>query len=166
MTAPINVGDRFRFTGRFLRSTGQMTGSAGMSTWMRIQHDCGLCKRGEHIAGDEFNEFGDPRHFALANVYRVGSLDVRNVDVVEHGARPHGRGAARLAAGGARGGAAVSNEWSVGDVVEVRTCGGGWVVAETLIVDGDRVWCRDDLGYQWWVHTEDVRAVTSARPAV
>ena len=110
MGSPINIGDRFKLTGRFLRSTGQMTGSAGLDTWDRTECLCGMCASGRFVASNErmscdtcdstgqvraelvhatCNEpcpdcEGIMRHFNVANVYKVGSLDVRNVDVNPH----------------------------------------------------------------------------------
>lgn len=89
MASKINVGDRFRLTGKFLRSTGQTRGSAGLSVWTRVACSCLMCARGEWIASNEAGsaevypdlppEEIPPRHFAIANVCRVGTVDARNV---------------------------------------------------------------------------------------
>lgn len=81
--AAIRVGDKFKLTGKFLKFTGQQTGSAGQSKWTAVECGCGLCKLGDFVAGDERRDDALPdespwRHFNRANVYRVGTLDVRN----------------------------------------------------------------------------------------
>ena len=65
-------GTRVRLTGKFLRNTGQHTGSEGQSRWTVTGCACGLCKNGRHVATDEpgyyFSEDGLMRHFDYTNL--------------------------------------------------------------------------------------------------
>lgn len=88
------VGTRIRLTGKFLRSTGQMTGGEGQSIWVVRECTCGLCKRDfvctdqERTPGElallyspnELREFPHLRwrHINLNNVCAVGEITVRN----------------------------------------------------------------------------------------
>jgi hypothetical protein len=62
-------GTRVRLTGKYLRNTGQYTGSEGQSRWIVQACDCSLCKGGAHVATDEPGIYeGTQRHIALANL--------------------------------------------------------------------------------------------------
>lgn len=84
MAAPINVGDKIKLTGKFLASTGQRTGPEGLSTWIVVACDCGLCKSGDFVATNERSIYADEpdmsphRHFNRGNVFKAGTLDARN----------------------------------------------------------------------------------------
>lgn len=69
-------GTRVRCKGSFLRSTGQASGSEGLSRWTVVACDCGLCgDHGRFIAVDQPSVY-DPsqlRHFAVANMEAVRS---------------------------------------------------------------------------------------------
>ena len=75
------VGSKVRFTGKFLRSTGQYTGSEGKARFIVQECDCGLCKLGNHVRTDQpgmvdyytadeikVNPSLAFRHVAIANV--------------------------------------------------------------------------------------------------
>ncbi len=76
----LQVGDKVKFTGKFLRNTGQQLGREGQSVWTIIACDCGLCKGGRFIATDEpsYDEPSQPRHILAANVYKKGTLHSDN----------------------------------------------------------------------------------------
>ena len=77
----LRPGDIVKLTGQFLRSTGQQTGSEGASRWTVIEHaSCRSCKTGVVVAVNEpsYDDPSRPRHIASANLYRVGTLDIRN----------------------------------------------------------------------------------------
>lgn len=77
----LQPGDRIKLTGKFLRNTGQVVGGEGQSTWTVVACNCSLCQAGRFVATDEPSSFDsmERRHLATANVYRVGTLDARNV---------------------------------------------------------------------------------------
>jgi hypothetical protein len=71
MSAPIGPGDVIRFTGKFLRSTGQYTGSAALDRWIVQACACSLCQCGDFVATDEPFMYGDGmRHIARPNIER------------------------------------------------------------------------------------------------
>ncbi len=84
MAAPIVVGDKIKLTGKFLASTGQRTGPEGLSTWIVVACECGLCKTGDFVATNEPAQlYPDEtlprqRHFHRGNVFKAGTLDARN----------------------------------------------------------------------------------------
>lgn len=64
-------GDKIRLTAKHLRSTGQVTGHAGLDRWIVVDCSCGLCSRGQFVAVNEPNLDNDgPRHFARGNVQK------------------------------------------------------------------------------------------------
>ncbi len=73
-------GTRVRFTGDYLRNTGQAIGGEGQSRWVVQACDCGLCGNGRHILTDQptmmEERIADPdtsefRHIAFANLQVV-----------------------------------------------------------------------------------------------
>jgi len=46
-------GTRVRFTGEFLRNTGQTAGGEGQSRWTTQPCTCGLCRDGRFVAVDQ-----------------------------------------------------------------------------------------------------------------
>ncbi len=78
MTFP--VGTKVRLTGRFLRSTGQYTGSDANGKWLTVACNCGLCEGDGYCAVNEpaldYGQWDDIpkekrpkwRHFATANL--------------------------------------------------------------------------------------------------
>jgi len=84
----LQIGDTVKFTGQFLRNTGQYGGSEGLSEWVITECHCALCKTGRFVATNQTIETdireskSDQeslmRHIHAENVYRVGTLDSRN----------------------------------------------------------------------------------------
>ena len=75
----LQVGDRVKLTGKFLKNTGQRTGGEGQSVWTVVECSCKLCARGEFVAVNETSFYGEgARHFNAANLYKKGTLTVRN----------------------------------------------------------------------------------------
>lgn len=86
----VKPGDKIRLTGKFLKNTGQRTGREGRKSWIVVACDCDLCATGGFVYTDELSEHGTPgspyydaemrpnRHIAKANVFKVGTADVRN----------------------------------------------------------------------------------------
>lgn len=87
------VGTRIRLTGKFLRSTGQLTGGEGRSVWVVRECPCDMCKRDwvatnqerkgaelDYWTADELAAMPHLRwrHFNLHNVCAVGEVTVRN----------------------------------------------------------------------------------------
>lgn len=67
-------GTRVRFTGVFLRSTGQIVGGEGLSRWTVTPCTCATCARdGSRIVAVDEPSCCDPtraRHMAYANLER------------------------------------------------------------------------------------------------
>lgn len=64
-------GTKVRFTGKYLRNTGQQVGSEGLSRWIVEECNCDLCNLGRHIATNEKNFDDDgQRHMAFFNMER------------------------------------------------------------------------------------------------
>jgi len=78
--APFPVGSRVRLTGVFLRSTGQIAGPEGAATWTTVACECRNCTIGDTTAVNEPSYYDDthPRHIATINLFRVGTMTVRN----------------------------------------------------------------------------------------
>ena len=95
----LQIGDRVKLTGEFLRNTGQYVGSEGLSEWVITECHCDLCDTGRFVATNQnahtfelmhrseldksIRESGSGReshmrHFNAGNLYRVGTLDSRN----------------------------------------------------------------------------------------
>lgn len=85
----IQVGDKVKLTGKFLKSTGQFKGPAGLSTWVvtaitpngwAVTNQAVSNATLESFAADELA--ADPslkfRRIALANLYVVGTLTTEN----------------------------------------------------------------------------------------
>ena len=72
---PIKVGDKVKLTGKFLRNTGQFTGSEGLSQWIVQACPCSLCEDGRYVAVNEpsASDPDRPRHFNARNLYKVGT---------------------------------------------------------------------------------------------
>jgi len=68
-------GTRVRFTGKFLRNTGQYTGQDTRSRWTVVPCECGLCKLGNFLATDEpsYDDPSQPRHINVGNLQRCRS---------------------------------------------------------------------------------------------
>lgn len=91
-SAKYTVGTRIQLTGQFLRSTGQIAGGEGQSTWVVQECACALCLMGDFVRTDEpkedLSDFTDEelvanpalrwRHMHVANVCAVGEVTVRN----------------------------------------------------------------------------------------
>jgi hypothetical protein len=98
-TKKLQVGDRVKLTGEFLRNTGQYVGSEGLSEWVITECHCDLCDTDRFVATNQnantfelihraaldkaIRESGSGReslmrHFHAGNLYRVGTLDSRN----------------------------------------------------------------------------------------
>jgi hypothetical protein len=87
------VGDRVRLTGAFLRSTGQIAGGEGQSTWTVQPCPCRLCADGRFVLTNQPREndgmfteaeiAAEPhllyRHINAGNLVKVGAID-RSVD--------------------------------------------------------------------------------------
>lgn len=84
-----NIGDKVKFTGKFLKSTGQRAGSAGLDTftvtgielhWVVTDQElprdyCTNMWTAEEFANDPSLKF---RRIAAANLYKVGTLTTDN----------------------------------------------------------------------------------------
>lgn len=82
-TASFLGGTKVRLTARFLRSTGQYTGSDANGKWLVVTCDCALCKAGGHCAVNEpaldYGQWDDIpkeerpkwRHFATGNLEEI-----------------------------------------------------------------------------------------------
>lgn len=85
-TQRLEPGDRIRFTGRFLKQTGQFTGSAGRETYVVRACDCKQCRDRVWVCTTERRpDNDDPSighiaylHIARVNVHKVGVADHRN----------------------------------------------------------------------------------------
>lgn len=76
----LNIGDPVKLTGSFLRSTGQIVGGEGQSTWIIVACDCALCKSDRFVAVNEpsYDDPQRPRHMAVGNLrhaHRPSALD-------------------------------------------------------------------------------------------
>lgn len=94
-TPEFAVGDKVQLTGKFLRSTGQITGSEGQRKWIVQACDCAHCRSGQFIRTDERrsaelleyytaeelaeNEALYWRHINTANLKLVGKPSSRDV---------------------------------------------------------------------------------------
>ena len=76
----LQVGDRVKFTGQFLRNTGQFYGSEGMSEWVVAKCDCDLCSTGRFVATNQNADTFEPlrigqespmRHINAGNLRRI-----------------------------------------------------------------------------------------------
>lgn len=84
----IKVGDKVKLTGKFLKSTGQFAGSAGLSTWEVTAIEGSFAVTNQELSSESLNMFSaeelaaDPtlkfRRIAVANLYKVGELTVNN----------------------------------------------------------------------------------------
>jgi hypothetical protein len=89
------VGSKVKLSGKFLKSTGQGRGSAGLSVWTVVACPCTLCKSGRFVATDEQHTPAEiarlwtpaemaempylaARHFNRENLVIVGQVDHRN----------------------------------------------------------------------------------------
>lgn len=93
-------GTTVAYTGKFLRDSGQMTGSAGLDRFIVQECSCGMCKLKARVAVNQHAIWTDPnepdydpeyareltaeqgntwRHIATGALYVVGQLDHRNV---------------------------------------------------------------------------------------
>lgn len=63
------VGDRVRFTGAFLRCTGQYMGDEPRKVFVVQACPCTMCEGGGFVATDETSYDGDgQRHIAVSNL--------------------------------------------------------------------------------------------------
>ena len=91
----MSPGTKVRASGKFLRSTGQLTGSAGRKVYLVEACECSLCASGTHVRVNERRPAAlvaqmwtpeeiaaDPgvewHHFHKENLVVVGQLDSRN----------------------------------------------------------------------------------------
>ena len=81
----IQVGDKVKLTGKFLKNTGQRTGSAGLSTWVVTGIDGRWAITDQENTLDMFTPeelAADPtlkfRRIAVSNLYKVGTLTTEN----------------------------------------------------------------------------------------
>ncbi len=93
MARDFKPGVRFKLSGRFLRSTGQIAGGEGQRTWTVRACECRSCAEGRFVCSDqaqtpepgwytaeelaEHPELGW-RHFAKDNLVIKGEADIRN----------------------------------------------------------------------------------------
>jgi hypothetical protein len=83
--AKLQIGDRVKLTGKFLKNTGQRTGSAGLSEWtivgfwsegrMALVNEPADQTGYEDLAPEERPKW---RSIAVANLYKVGTLTTEN----------------------------------------------------------------------------------------
>ena len=63
---------RYKFTGKYLRNTGQLAGDEGQTVFTAVPCACGLCQGGQFVAVDQADAFaGGQRHVLLANLQEV-----------------------------------------------------------------------------------------------
>jgi hypothetical protein len=72
------IGTRVRFTGYFLKCTGQVSGPEGLARFTIVACTCGLCASDRFVAVDEPAFDPDPdqsphRHIALGNLQIIGA---------------------------------------------------------------------------------------------
>lgn len=80
------AGTRVRMTGRFLASTGQQTGSEGLSRWTVLDCSCRMCAAGTHVATDEphpaaldrrgYEDVPDAERLAMKRHIAIGNLEI------------------------------------------------------------------------------------------
>ena len=69
----MRAGTHVRFTGRYLRNTGQVVGVEGLGRWIVVACECGLCNTGEFVALNERKYDGEgQRHVNVGNMQIVG----------------------------------------------------------------------------------------------
>lgn len=75
-----SVGDRVKFTGKFLRNTGQYTGSDAFGEWMVVECDCELCKH-DCVAVNEpsIYDLDRWRHISVCNLMFADKPDYSNL---------------------------------------------------------------------------------------
>jgi len=66
MSKRITVGSKIKLTEKFLRSTGQLTGSAGMDCWIVQSCLCKQCIKGDWVCTNER---------ALTDMYTAAELE-------------------------------------------------------------------------------------------
>lgn len=87
-------GTLCRFSGEYLRNTGQITGGEGPLRFYILSCSCGLCRAGHHVAVNIPSEYAQSggytpeeitaqpsliwRHVAKASITIVGQADIRN----------------------------------------------------------------------------------------
>ena len=77
------VGDKVRFTGTFLKATGQISGGEGRKTFRVVEpvdaEQASFCALG-FVAVDEasYEDPNRPRCIAIKNLYKVGTLTHQN----------------------------------------------------------------------------------------
>jgi len=59
-----NVGDKVRLTGKHLRNTGQIRGSAGLDKWIVQVCPCEACLTGERVRTNERSASFTPEAYA------------------------------------------------------------------------------------------------------
>jgi ATP-dependent phosphoenolpyruvate carboxykinase len=95
----MSPGTTVAYTGKFLRSTGLQTGSAGLDRFIVQECHCRRCESKLKVAVNQFALFTDPKspgydeeyskalkdevgntwqHISTENLYIVGQLDSRN----------------------------------------------------------------------------------------
>ncbi len=82
----INVGDRVKLTGKFLKNTGQLTGGEGLSTWVVTGFSGSWAITNQELSNTSWftpDELAsDPtlrfRRIAVSNLYKVGTLTTEN----------------------------------------------------------------------------------------
>lgn len=83
-----SIGDKVKFTGKFLKSTGQRTGSAGQDTFIVTGFSGSFVVTNQELSSASLDMFSaeelaaDPtlrfRRIAAANLYKVGTVTVDN----------------------------------------------------------------------------------------
>lgn len=63
-------GTRVRFTGEFLRNSGQIKGGEGQSRWTVVECTCGLCMVGTYVAVNQpsHDDPSQQRHINFFNL--------------------------------------------------------------------------------------------------
>lgn len=84
----IQIGDKVKLTGKHLKSTGQRTGAAGLSTWIVTDIQGSFAVTNQELSPESLQLFtaeeltDDPtlkfRRIHVGNLYKVGTLTVAN----------------------------------------------------------------------------------------
>ena len=75
-----SVGDRVKFTGKFLHNTGQYTGSDAFGEWTVIECDCEMCQH-DCVAVNEpsIHSPDYQRHISVGNLMLANEPDYSNL---------------------------------------------------------------------------------------
>lgn len=75
-------GTKVRFTGTYLRNTGQLTGDEGQRRWIVQKCECSFCKGGQHVCTDE--KHGDDymqRFYSAEEIATLPHLRFRHIGI-------------------------------------------------------------------------------------